>query len=119
MEEIVEKMADSTASLASSTDGKSKRTNLTSAGATRVSSATGTRKVTSAGSSARPLRNSAARDQRVIVEVPQPSTSSVKSKADETLKNKSATGVAFDNRFIISGAMDGVLRIWDCLFEDK
>lgn len=31
-------------------------------------------------------------------------------------KNKSTTGVAFDNRFIISGSMDGILRIWDCVF---
>jgi hypothetical protein len=40
-------------------------------------------------------------------------------RLEETSKNKSTTGVAFDNRFIITGSMDGILRIWDCLFDER
>jgi len=35
--------------------------------------------------------------------------------AVEETKNKSSTSVAFDDRYIISGSMDGYLRIWDCV----
>lgn len=40
-------------------------------------------------------------------------------KMEDSAKNKSSTGVAFDNRYIITGSMDGVLRIWDCLFDER
>ncbi|KAJ3221382.1 hypothetical protein HK099_003556 [Clydaea vesicula] len=49
--------------------------------------------------------------------IPEQKLLSIRRNADENDDPaiKSITGVAFDDRYIITSSMDGILRIWDCI----
>jgi hypothetical protein len=100
---------DSTASLTAALSDDPRKNKKNQPGISRVASAI----------PSRPTTASNLKRGEVVIPEPPPMMIKRDKKMEDSAKNKSSTGVAFDNRFIITGSMDGILRIWDCLFDER